>query len=98
MLYKNQLVHTGKVNDVGAYTRTNIPKSYRSGVEITAAAKISKWLMVNGNITLSRNKIKNFTEYIDDYDNNNQAVNFTNKPTFLFLQISSAVQRWSMPR
>ena len=97
MLYKNQLVHTGKVNDVGAYTRTNIPKSYRSGVEITAAAKISKWLMVNGNITLSRNKIKNFTEYIDDYDNNNQAVNFYKQTNISFSPniISSATLEYA---
>jgi iron complex outermembrane receptor protein len=25
MLYKNQLVLTGKINDVGAYTRENVP-------------------------------------------------------------------------
>ncbi len=31
MNYKDQLVLTGKINDVGAYTRTNIPKSYRAG-------------------------------------------------------------------
>ena len=34
MLYKDQLVLTGKINDVGAYTRTNIPKSYRAGIEL----------------------------------------------------------------
>ena len=39
MHYKDQLVLTGKINDVGAYTRTNIPKSYRAGVELRAAAK-----------------------------------------------------------
>lgn len=76
MWYKNQLVLTGKINDVGAYTRTNINHSYRAGLEITAGATISKWLQANANITFSRNKIKNFTEFIDDYDNNNQAINF----------------------
>ena len=72
MKYKNQLVSTGKINDVGAYTRTNAPKSDRTGIELQAAEKFTKWLNVSGNITLSKNKIKNFTEYIDDYDNGKQ--------------------------
>ena len=45
MHYKNQLVLTGMINDVGAYTRTNIPKSYRMGVELQASLLLaSKWL------------------------------------------------------
>jgi len=76
MLYNNQLVLTGKINDVGAYTRTNIRHSYRSGLEITASAKLLNWVTVHGNISFSRNKIKNFTEYIDDYDTNIQEKKF----------------------
>jgi iron complex outermembrane receptor protein len=72
MHYKDQLVLTGKINDVGAYTRTNIPKSYRSGIEIIAGAEISHWMKVYGNFTISKNKVKDFTEYIDDYDNGGQ--------------------------
>ena len=34
MNYKDQLVNTGKINDVGAYTRTNTPQSYRLGAEL----------------------------------------------------------------
>lgn len=72
MKYNNQLVLTGAINDVGAYTRTNIPNSYRAGIEIQAAAAVKNWLNINGNISLSKNKIKAFTEYIDDYDNGGQ--------------------------
>ncbi|MDB5203471.1 MAG: TonB-dependent receptor [Ferruginibacter sp.] len=72
MQYDDQLVLTGKINDVGAYTRTNIPESYRSGIELQAAATICKWLNAGANLTLSRNKVENFTEYIDDYDNGGQ--------------------------
>jgi iron complex outermembrane receptor protein len=72
MKYTNQLVLTGAINDVGAYTRTNIPNSYRAGIEIQAAAAVKNWLNINGNISLSKNKIKAFTEYIDDYDNGGQ--------------------------
>ena len=76
MNYRNQLVLTGKINDVGAYTRTNIPESYRAGIEIWGGITPVNWLNVSGNIALSRNKIRNFTEYIDDYDNGNQKENF----------------------
>ena len=68
MLYKNQLVQTGKINDVGVQTRTNIPNSYRAGLELQAKARMADWISLSGNITLSRNRIKQFTEYIDDYD------------------------------
>ncbi len=74
MNYHNQLVSTGKINDVGAYTRTNIPASYRLGVELQAAEKFNKWLNASGNISFSKNKIKNFTEYVDDYDDGGQIV------------------------
>lgn len=68
MRYKNQLVLTGKINDVGAYTRTNIPISYRRGVELQGAAVVNKWMNVSGNISFSRNKIQSLIEYIDEYD------------------------------
>jgi iron complex outermembrane recepter protein len=75
MKYKDQLVLTGKINDVGSYTRTNIPKSYRLGIELQGSKVLSQWLKASANLTLSRNKILNFTEYIDDYDNGNQKLN-----------------------
>jgi iron complex outermembrane receptor protein len=68
MKYKDQLVLTGQINDVGAYTRTNIPNSYRLGIELQGSSMINKWLKAAANLTLSRNRIKNFTEYIDAYD------------------------------
>jgi len=68
MNYKNQLVLTGKVNNVYAYTRTNIPTSYRMGIELQSNFNINKRISLNTNLTLSKNKIKNFTEYIDNYD------------------------------
>ncbi len=70
MYYKNQLVLTGKINDVGAYTRTNIPTSSRTGIELEAEIKLAKWLTLSNNIALSSNKIRKFTEYVDNYDDN----------------------------
>ncbi|MBC7827969.1 MAG: TonB-dependent receptor [Chitinophagaceae bacterium] len=72
MKYNNQLVLTGKVNDVGAYARTNIAASYRFGIELQGSSKISDWLSISANATWSRNRIDNFTEYYDDYDNGGQ--------------------------
>ena len=68
MLYKNQLVLNGQINDVGSYTRINVPNSYRAGIELQAGAVINSWLNVNANATFSRNKIKTFNEFLDEYD------------------------------
>lgn len=84
MKYHNQLVLTGKINDVGSYTRTNIPDSYRAGIELQGAAVVASWLNVAANIAFSENKINNFTEYIDDYDNGGQVTNFYKKSTIAF--------------
>ena len=75
MNYKNQLILTGQINDVGAYTRTNIPDSYRAGVELQGGIKFNSWMNVAGNVAFSTNKVKNFTEYLDDYDNGGQKNN-----------------------
>lgn len=72
MKYTNQLVLTGKINDVGAYARTNIPDSYRAGVELQAKWQPASWVHLNGNIALSRNKIQHYTAWYDDYDNGGQ--------------------------
>ncbi|GGH51150.1 TonB-dependent receptor [Dyadobacter endophyticus] len=69
MSYKNQLVLTGQINDVGGSVRVNVPKSYRTGIELEGAVVFNNHLKWNANVTFSQNKIKNFTEYIVDYDN-----------------------------
>ena len=68
MDYDNQLVLTGEYNDVGAYKTKNVKDSYRMGAEITAGVKITKWLRWDANLVVSRNKILNYHQYIDLYD------------------------------
>jgi iron complex outermembrane receptor protein len=68
MEYQNQLVLNGQINDVGAYNRVNVERSYRRGVEVELNANITKYASFNGNITLSQNKVTKFNEYIDNYD------------------------------
>jgi len=79
MSYKDHLVLTGKLNDVGDYTKVNIPDSYRAGIELDVAANLSGVLDFGASLTISRNKVGAFTEYIDDWDNGSQiAVDHTN--------------------
>ncbi|MFT3702324.1 MAG: TonB-dependent receptor [Agriterribacter sp.] len=84
MRYKNQLVLTGKINDVGAYTRTNVPSSYRMGIELQAKWQPASWVYASGNIAFSKNKIKNFTVYYDDYDNGGQKTTIYNQTDISF--------------
>ena len=72
MYYKNQLVLTGEINDVGYAIMNNVPSSYRAGIELSAAARIFKHLAWEMNICFSKNKIIDFTEYLDDWDNGGQ--------------------------
>lgn len=75
MLYNNQLILTGEINDVGAPIMTNVKDSYRAGIELMAGAKLTQKLKWDVNLTLSKNKIKNFSEFIDDWDNGGQVEN-----------------------
>ena len=84
MRYHDQLVLTGKINDVGAYTRTNIPNSYRLGSEIQFSYRPIPQLRWDANLALSENKILDFTEYVDDYDNGGQKVNVYKKTDISF--------------
>lgn len=67
MNYKNQLVLTGKINNVGAAIMTNVPKSYRMGLELSSELIFNKNLKWDINASFSKNKIKNFTEYVDNW-------------------------------
>lgn len=64
MDYKDQLVLTGQLSDTGNPLSVNVPSSYRMGIELQAGVKPCSWLDWQINATLSRNRIKNFTEYI----------------------------------
>lgn len=86
MRYKDQLVLTGKMNDVGAFTRINVPSSYRAGIELQGGYTFADWINANANVTFSKNKIKDFTAYYEIYDDiyqsndleKQQAINYHN--------------------
>ena len=68
MEYNNQLITTGEINDVGANIRTNVKKSRRFGVEISNLINTRK-ININSSLSLSKNYVFNFNEYLYDYGN-----------------------------
>jgi iron complex outermembrane recepter protein len=68
MDYKDQLIPTGEINDSGGATRRNVDRSYRTGLELEAAWKPVSVIEIAGNLTLSQNKIREFTEFSDSLD------------------------------
>jgi iron complex outermembrane receptor protein len=79
MFYKDQLVPTGELSNVGYSITTNVAKSYRLGLEMTAGIKPSEFIEWNLNFTISRNKITNFTEYYTDYNTSDWSSEYLNK-------------------
>jgi iron complex outermembrane receptor protein len=68
MRYHDQLVLTGKINDVGDPVMENVKDSYRTGIELVLGWKVFDRLEWNLNGTLSSNKIIGFVEYVDNWD------------------------------
>ena len=96
MNYRDQLILTGAINDVGAYTRQNIPRSYRMGVELEASVRLPHQLQLSGNLAISQNRVRNFTEYIDDYDHGGQITQFYPRSELALSPtvVSNAVLSW----
>lgn len=74
MHYRNQLALDGRLNDVGAYIRTNVPRSRRTGLEIEASCRLSTRVTFAGNAALSKNTIREFREFIDNWDSGGQEI------------------------
>jgi len=68
MIYKDQLVPTGELSNVGYSIMTNVEKSYRAGAEIVAGFIPADFLTWDFSLTLSQNKIVDFVEHYTDYN------------------------------
>jgi iron complex outermembrane receptor protein len=68
MLYDNQLIPTGEISDVGYPIMTNVKRSYRAGIELSLELKPVKSFEASLNLTLSRNRIEDFTAWYTDYN------------------------------
>lgn len=84
MDYNNQLILTGKISEIGEALTSNIKDSYRTGIELMGGVRITNWLNWEGNVTLSQNKIKNFTEFVDDWDTGEQITKHYDKTNIAF--------------
>ena len=70
MRYRNQLVLSGRLDDVGNPIHTNVRDSYRAGLELQVAARLGSKLTFSPTATLSRNRINDYTDYLFNYDTN----------------------------
>lgn len=75
MLYKDQLILNGKLNDVGSALHENVKNSYRLGLELSMNTRIHQQFTVDANTTLSDNQIKNYQYFSTS---NNVWQNFSN--------------------
>lgn len=71
MGYKDQFVQTGEQSDIGENLTTNVKNSYRMGAELTADWNATSWFSLEGNAALSINKIKDFDEFVENWDDKN---------------------------
>ncbi|WP_418264700.1 TonB-dependent receptor [Flavobacterium faecale] len=73
MAYKDQLILTGELDNVGDPIRKNSGDSYRLGLELDATITVMDNLFISPNVTVSTNKNKNYIE-----DNGTDLVNLGN--------------------
>ncbi len=92
MQYRNQLVLTGEINDVGAYIRKNTGKSYRTGIEISGAYQLMSALSLSGNIAFSKSK----TDY-KQLNSNGELITYKNVDISFSPRIVSFVQASILP-
>ncbi|SFC46040.1 iron complex outermembrane recepter protein [Parapedobacter composti] len=83
MLYKNQLVLTGQLNDVGTALRTNVDDSYRIGLEFDGRWAPVRWFTWGATLAYSQNKIKDFTEVVGDVQNFYQTTDISFSPDWV---------------
>jgi len=74
MFYKDQLIFTGEINEFSDAYRQNVDKSYRVGLELDGSVILSRQFAFNANAAFSRNKIKNYVDYVPEYDDNFEVV------------------------
>jgi iron complex outermembrane receptor protein len=79
MFYKDQLVPTGELSNVGYPIMTNVEKSFRTGAEITAGFIPADFIAWDFSLTFSRNKIIDFTEHYIDYNTSDWSAEYKNR-------------------
>ena len=69
MEYWDMLLETGRLSSSGYAIKENVPRSWRRGMELSAAWQPLRWFKADGNATLSINQIADYTAYVpyEDY-------------------------------
>lgn len=80
MFYKDQLIFTGEINEYADAYRQNVDKSSRIGIEFDASYVLSSKFAINANAAFSKNKIKNYIDYVSEYDDNGEVINVIKTP------------------
>jgi len=70
MNYKNQLVRTGELDNTGDALMTNVPKSFRAGIELSAAYRPVYFFTWHINGCFSLNRVLDYTHRVVNYDSN----------------------------
>ncbi|CAN5515204.1 TonB-dependent receptor [soil metagenome] len=96
MLYSNQLVLTGALNDVGAQIRSNVKDSYRAGVELDGRLRVNRQLSWAATASFSSNKVKNFHQFLYNYDDGTTIDNAFKKTDIAFSHdfVGSSEMAW----
>ncbi len=68
MEFRNEIAATGELTEMGLPLRRNVDQSYRRGIELDVAWQASPLVRVKSNLTLSRNRIRRWTQFFDVYD------------------------------
>lgn len=67
MAYRDQLVLSGALNDVGVPLRINVDRSWRQGLELSADGHLGSRVRLTPTLTWSANRIADFNEVLYDY-------------------------------
>ena len=67
MEYRDMLLETGRLSSSGYAIKENVGRGWRRGVELAAAWAPAAWLRADANLTLSTNKLRSFTAYLENW-------------------------------
>lgn len=68
MQYHDQLIPTGRISSTGYPVMTNVPVSFRTGIELSGGCRPSRFIGLDLNLTVSRSLIKDFSNYYFNYN------------------------------
>ncbi len=63
------LLETGRLSTSGYAIKENVGRGWRRGVELAAAWAPASWFRADANLTLSTNKLRSFTAFLEDWEN-----------------------------